>query len=111
MDEFLEDQDRELQSNLKFKVIACHADAIVGIAEHDRGGFVFEQGILVDNPVLLDKTYLLRRNYPGKKNKKKYCWMQTGFFSELEKRSQIYDWGLDTPFHTNAINILQDLNI
>ncbi|WP_256394199.1 hypothetical protein [Natronoarchaeum rubrum] len=111
MDEFLEDADRELQSNHKFKVLALHADAIVGVAEDDQGGFVMEQGILVDNPNLLDKTYLLRRNYGDDGNREKYCWMQNGFFTELNNRNQVYDWGLGNSFDDSAREVLDDLGL
>lgn len=111
MDEFLADQDRDLQGRHKFKVIGSHADVIVGIAEHDRGGFVFEQGIIGEYPTLLDKAYLLRRNYPGNGNHEKYCWMQSGFFDALERRNHVYDWGQNTTFQTSAQELLDDLGL
>lgn len=112
MDEFLDDDDKEnteLQGNQKFKIIANQADVIVGIAEDDVGGFVFEQGILVENQHLLDRTYLLRRDYGERRNQKEYSWMQDSFFNELERRGQVYDWVGNGVFNTEATRLLRDL--
>ncbi|WP_227353353.1 hypothetical protein [Haladaptatus salinisoli] len=50
---------------LKFRVLADFADYIVGVVEHDRSGFLVEQGLFVAEESYFEKTHVLRREYEG----------------------------------------------
>ena len=83
-----------VSSDVKFRLLADVAQIIVGVVEHDRGGFVYEQGILGSNPKYQKRTVLLKRQYETREEEHEhYSAMQSaGLFSELEKTDRLLEW-------------------
>lgn len=50
---------------LKFRILADYTDVIVGVAEHDRGGFLVEQGYFTALEDYFTKTHVFKREYDG----------------------------------------------
>lgn len=110
MTEFLSEDDEELPGTLKFREIATQADALVGIAEDDNGGFVLEQGIITSNPAFFEKTFLLKRQYQDLLEHEHYSWMQaTSLFDELERVDRIYRWRTEPEFDKALDTLITDV--
>lgn len=50
---------------LKFRILADYTDVIIGVAEHDRGGFLVEQGYFTALEKYFVKTHVFKREYDG----------------------------------------------
>lgn len=74
---------------LKFRVLADFADYVVGVVEHDRSGFLVEQGLFVAEESYFEKTHVLRREYEGESP---YSWMQESVFALLDEEGRLYAW-------------------
>jgi hypothetical protein len=48
---------------LKFRLLADYTDFIIGISEHDQGGFLVEQGYFTALEKYFRKTHVLKREY------------------------------------------------
>ncbi|GGN24286.1 hypothetical protein GCM10009021_27610 [Halarchaeum nitratireducens] len=77
---------------LKFRILADYTDYIVGVTEHDQGGFLIEQGYFTVLKEYFAKTYVLKREYEsvssdevdtGVNLEKLYSGMQTAIFDML----------------------------
>ncbi|WP_237560547.1 hypothetical protein [Halostella litorea] len=86
---------------LKFRILADYADAIVGVAEHDRGGFLVEQGMFVGSEEYFDKTHVCKREYDGLDAGEidtdadpadPYSGMQTPIFDLLDDAGRLHRW-------------------
>ncbi|NHN49659.1 hypothetical protein G9464_18990 [Halostella sp. JP-L12] len=86
---------------LKFRVLADYVDAIVGVAEHDRGGFLVEQGMFVADEEYFRKTHVCTREYEGldaddldtdADPESPYSGMQTPIFDMLDDAGRLYRW-------------------
>lgn len=66
---------------LKFRILADYTDVIVGVAEHDRGGFLVEQGYFTALEAYFVKTHVFKREY-----------------DELDPAAVDTDVDLDSPF-------------
>lgn len=110
MEEFLGEDEDQLPGHIKFRVIADHVDAIVGVVEDDQGGFTYEQGVIVDNPHLFQKTFVLKRAYSPTTERQKYSWMQaTSLFAELEHASRIYEGSDESEYSKTGKELISDL--
>jgi hypothetical protein len=80
--------------DIKFRLLASVADHLVGVTEHDRGGFMFEQGIIATNKDFRHKTLLLKREYPTiEEEHEHYSAMQSvGLFENLDNQGRIFRW-------------------
>lgn len=87
-------QDIWINLDFKFRLLADISDYIVGVVEHDEGGFMFEQGILATNPDYRKRTRLLKREYgTTEREYAHYSAMQSeGLFEELDSRDQLFRW-------------------
>lgn len=74
---------------LKFRVLGDFADRIVGVAEHDRSGFLIEQGLSVAESDYFEKTYVLKRDGEGVNS---YNWMQESVFELLDREGRLCQW-------------------
>ncbi|GAA5046831.1 hypothetical protein ACFFQF_10060 [Haladaptatus pallidirubidus] len=74
---------------LKFRVLADFTDHIVGVVEHDRSGFLVEQGLFVAEESYFEKTHVLKREYEGESP---YSWMQESVFELLDREGRLYAW-------------------
>lgn len=52
-----------INTYLKFRILADYTDVIVGVSEHDRGGFLVEQGYFTALEEYFMKTHVLKREY------------------------------------------------
>lgn len=86
--------DMWVSSDVKFRLLADVAQVIVGVVEHDRGGFVYEQGILGSNPKYQRKTVLLKKEYETEDEEHEYysAMQSSGLFSELEAADRLLKW-------------------
>lgn len=76
----------------KFMVLADHSNFIVGVVEHDKGGFLIEKGIISIKKKYRDKTYILKKIYNDKKDREIYSWMQIGVFNIINNENRLYTW-------------------
>jgi len=86
--------DQWINLELKFRFLADVADHLVGVVEHDRGGFMFEQGLISGNKRYQRKTTLLKRSYPTEQlEHKNYSAMQSnGMFRKFKRSGRIFTW-------------------
>jgi len=84
---------------LKFRLLADYTDVIVGVAEHDQGGFLVEQGSFTALEEYFAKTHVFKREYDmadgttvdtGIDNP--YSEMQTAIFEMLDDANRLYRW-------------------
>ncbi|MDY7081528.1 MAG: hypothetical protein SXQ77_03770 [Halobacteria archaeon] len=81
-----------VNSIFKFRVLADYSDYIVGVCEHNKGGFLVEQGMFVVEDSYFGKTYILKRKYDGRNDDDTYSWMQMGVFELLDNECRLYEW-------------------
>ncbi|WP_237561314.1 hypothetical protein [Halostella pelagica] len=86
---------------LKFRILADYADTIVGVAEHDGGGFLVEQGLFVADEEYFEKTHVCKREYDGldatdldtdADPERPYSGMQTPIFEMLDESGRLHRW-------------------
>ncbi|WP_408957918.1 hypothetical protein [Natrinema sp. 74] len=86
---------------LKFRLLADYADYIVGVAEHDRGGFLVEQGYFTALEQYFAKTHVLKRAYDDVADadlqtavdiENPYSGMQTAIFDMLADADRLCVW-------------------
>lgn len=84
---------------LKFRLLADYTDFIVGVSEHDQGGFLVEQGYFTALETYFRKTHVLRREYTGLTSEdvgtnadpeNPYSGMQTAIFEMLDEAGRLY---------------------
>ncbi|MCU4971746.1 hypothetical protein OB955_03210 [Halobacteria archaeon AArc-m2/3/4] len=80
---------------LKFHVLVRRVDYVVGVFEHNRGGHEWEAGAL-SHPPLLEKVWLLKREYPTTDAERDaFDAMIAHFFDLIEDRNQLLEWTTD----------------
>lgn len=86
---------------LKFRLLADYVDVIVGVAEHDGGGFLVEQGAVVTERAYFEKTHFLKREYGGldaaaidtdADPDAPYSGMQTPLFELADEAGRLHTW-------------------
>lgn len=86
---------------LKFRILADYTDYIIGVAEHDRGGFLVEQGYFTILKKYFIKTYVLKRDYEDVVPEdvdtdvdleSPFSGMQTDVFDMLEEAGRVCVW-------------------
>ncbi|WP_440009145.1 hypothetical protein [Halomicrococcus sp. SG-WS-1] len=86
---------------LKFRLLADYTDYIVGVSEHDQGGFLVEQGYFTALEKYFAKTHVLKREYTdvGAEDvdtnvdiENPYSGMQTAIFDMLANADRLYMW-------------------
>ena len=93
MDDFLSEEDIVLHPILKFKLIADDSHHLLMVCEHDKGGQLIEQGLLIECRSYIDKAHLLKRSYSIEEEKERYSWMQSfGVFEIFEFYDRIHEW-------------------
>lgn len=101
----MEDFTDGLHPRTKFKLIADNSDYILGVCEHDKGGFQLELGMLISHRQYLENGYLLKRRYPSEeKEREKYNYMlSVGVFEMFGYGERLREWE-DTQEYEVAIN-------
>ena len=74
---------------LKFRLLGDYADRIVGVAEHDRSGFLVEQGLFIAESDYFEKTHVLKRVAEAVDS---YNWMQESVFELLDREGRLCRW-------------------
>lgn len=84
----------DLNAIPKFRIIAGEVDHIYCIVEHDSGGVMIEQGMIVALTELTEMTHLFARIYPTTEEEHDaYSWMQSeGVFDVFEYHDRFYPW-------------------
>ncbi|WP_240452024.1 hypothetical protein [Halostella salina] len=86
---------------LKFRILADYVDTVVGVAEHDRSGFLVEQGLFVADEAYFRKTHVCKREYDGidaddldtdADPDDPYSGMQTPIFEMLDDAGRLHRW-------------------
>jgi hypothetical protein len=99
---------------LKFRLVADYADAIVGVAEHSRGGFLVEQGYFTALKDYFAKTHVLKREYDGWDRddvdtdvdpENPYSGMQTSIFEMLDDAGRLGRWRTEDDLVACAENL------
>jgi len=99
---------------LKFRILADYTDFIIGVSEHDQGGFLVEQGYFTALEAYFQKTHVLKREYtdlPSENVETKantenpYSGMQTAIFEMLAEAGRLYIWTTED----DLINAVKEL--
>jgi hypothetical protein len=99
---------------LKFRILADYTDFIIGISEHDQGGFLVEQGYFTALETYFQKTHVLKREYTdltsegvetNANTENPYIGMQTAIFEMLDEAGRLYIWTTED----DLINATKDL--
>lgn len=99
-----------LNAMMKFKLIADYSDHIVGVCEHDKGGFQLELGMLVAMINHFDRCHLLKRSYPSSMEYEKYNWMlNMGVFEMFDHRQSLYQWEDVSEFKSQSTTVLENI--
>ncbi len=86
---------------LKFRLLADYTDFIIGVSEHDQGGFLVEQGYFTALEPYFQKTHILKRDYTGLSSEdietnvdteNPYSGMQTAIFEMLDEAGRLHIW-------------------
>ncbi len=86
---------------VKFRLLADYTDYIVGVTEHDRGGFLVEQGYFTALETYFTKTHVFKREYSDLDTdeintnvnlEKPYSGMQTAIFDMLNDVGRLGIW-------------------
>lgn len=87
----------DLNAITKFRIIAREIDHIYCIVEHDSGGVMIEQGMIVALSELIEMTHLFARRYQTTEEEHKaYTWMQSeGVFDIFEHHNRYYPWVIE----------------
>ncbi|ELZ28969.1 hypothetical protein C474_13744 [Halogeometricum pallidum JCM 14848] len=89
---------------LKFRILADYTDFVIGVTEHDQGGFLVEQGYFTVLEEYFAKTHVLKREYEsvdsanvdtGVDLEKPYSGMQTAIFEMLADAGRLYTWNTE----------------
>ena len=89
---------------LKFRILADYTDFIIGVTEHDHGGFLIEQGYFTVLEGYFAKTAVLKREYEsvdpdeidtGVDLEKPYSGMQTAIFEMLADAGRLHTWNTE----------------
>ncbi|MEZ3144943.1 hypothetical protein [Halobaculum sp. MBLA0143] len=108
MDDFVQTEQQQLNALLKFKLLADDSDQIVLVCEHDRGGQVVEQVLLVESSAYRNKTHILKRRYPDEEEKEHYSWMQSnGVFEVFSRHGHVHEWRSPEAF-SETVELLFD---
>lgn len=88
----LDEMPGGLHPIMKFQLVADHSDYIIGVCEHDQGGFQLELGIIVALIKYFERCHLLKRNFQGA-DEKYFNWMLTaGVFDMFEYVGRLWEW-------------------
>ncbi|QSG01743.1 hypothetical protein [Natranaeroarchaeum sulfidigenes] len=99
---------------LKFRILADYTDFIIGVSEHDQGGFLVEQGYFTALETYFQKTHVLKREYTdltpeavetNANTENPYSGMQTAIFEMLAEAGRLYIWTTED----DLINATTDL--
>lgn len=99
---------------LKFRILADYTDFIIGVSEHDQGGFLVEQGYFTALETYFQKTHVLKREYAdlasedvetNANTENPYSGMQTATFEMLDEAGRLYIWTTED----DLINATKDL--
>jgi len=102
----MQDLADDLHPIVQFRIIAENSDHIIGVCEHDRGGFQLELGVLV---TLQKQGYLLKRSYEDKE-REKYNWMlQKGLFDLIDYDGRLREWGDESEFKSEVSVLISEL--
>lgn len=104
MDDFTDD----LHPIVRFRLIADHSDSIVGVCEHDSGGFQVELGMLITFTRYFERSRLLKRSYADETEH--YSWMSSsGVFEMFEYENRLWEWRTDEEFEAAVGDLLSDV--
>lgn len=93
MDDFVKENKLEINAIMKFKLLADDSDHIITVCEHDEGGQLIEQGIIIDSKEYMKKSHLLKRAYDSETEKEQYSWMQSkGVFDMFSDHDCLHEW-------------------
>ena len=90
-----------MNTYLKFRLLADYSDFIIGIGEHDQGGFLVEQGYFTALETYFQKAHVLKREYTGlaaddvetnANTEDPYSGMQTAIFEMLDEAGRLHIW-------------------
>lgn len=105
-------EDIWINAEVKFRLLADIADYIIGVVEHDRGGFLFEQGIISTNEDYRGKTHFLKYRYPTESEEKdNYSFMQSkGLFQKFESSGRLNEWSNNEELIDSCNRVFQSIN-
>lgn len=106
----MEDFADGLHPMIKFRLIADYSDHIIGICEHDQGGFQLELGMLVALMGYFDQCHLLKRKYSPKTEREQYNWMlDAGVFEMFDYGNRLREWEDGDEFSNEVSDLLFEL--
>lgn len=96
---------------IEFQLIADYSDTIIGVFEHDEGGFQLELGMFILFDKYREQFSLLKRTYATEEEEhENYNWMLSrGAFSLLDYYDSIQEWQTQDEFENEVDALLTDL--
>jgi len=83
---------------VKFRILADYATYIVGVAEHDRSGFLVEQGMFILHRSYFERAHVLKREYDQSTldtefdGSNPYSALQLDGFDLLDREGRLFVW-------------------
>lgn len=83
---------------VKFRILADYARYVVGVAEHNRSGFLVEQGMFTLHRPYFERTYVLKREYDQAAldaefgGSEPYSALQLDGFDILDREERLFVW-------------------
>lgn len=105
----MEDFADGLHPIAQFQIIADMSDYVIGVCEHDQGGFQLELGMLLALSRYWDRFHLLKRDY-GDEDKAHYNWMlEAGAFELLDYQDSLREWGDISEYNVQVDDLLHEI--
>lgn len=106
----MEDLADDLHPVVQFRIIADYSDHIIGVCEHDQGGFQLELGMLIALTRYQDRAHLLKRTYPEDVEHERYNWMlDAGVFDLFRYDDQLSEWEDTSEFKVEVDDLLREI--
>ena len=99
---------------VKFRIVADYVTHIVGVAEHDRSGFLVEQGLFVSQPSYFEKAYALKREYDAETleqefdGEEPFSQLQLDIFAMLDREGRFFGWQTEDDLRKAATELLHE---
>lgn len=100
----------DLHPIVEFKLIADYSDHLIGVCEHDQGGFQLELGMLLAITEYQERSVCLKRSYPEPLENEKYNWMlDAGAFDLFRYHDNLWNWAGQEQFEQTVEEVLSDI--
>ena len=96
---------------VKFRILADYATYLVGVAEHNRSGFLVEQGLFILHQPYFERAHVLKREYDQStldaefNGSEPYSALQLDGFDLLDREGRLFVWTTEEELHDTVKNL------